>query len=310
MRLSCRRGAPARASGEAAAEAPAAPQKPPSTFAIGIAWFFAHQIIGVANDVIMKLMGQNLGVSQVVFMRFLFATLSMLPVMLGSKGSFKTSRLPLHFARSVLLAGGIWLYVLGLSIAPIAVVTTLNFTIPLFTLVLATAFLKEKVELVRWVATLVGFAGVMVVLQPGGVAFNPQWLCVLVSAAMFSSLDVLNKKFVGEESFWAMIFYTAFFTACITAVPAAMSWVAPTLSQCGLLALLGGGANALLFCILKSFSYVDASALAPFRYTELLLSAGVGFLLFSEIPAASTLLGAFIIVPSTLFVVWQENRRR
>ena len=111
--------------------------------------------------------------------------------------------------------------------------------------------------------------------------FNPMWLVVLLSAAMFASLDVLNKVFVGKESFWAMIFYTAFFTTCIVAYPALSAWVPPTVMQYGLMACLGAGANALLYCLLKSFSMVDASALAPFRYTELILSATVGFLLSS-----------------------------
>jgi S-adenosylmethionine uptake transporter len=243
-------------------------------------------------------------------MRFLFATLSMLPVMLASgKDSFKTDRIPLHIARSALLAGGIAGYVQGLTIAPIAVVTTLNFTIPLFTLVLAAALLKEKVDATRWLGTLVGFAGVMVVVQPGSTAFNPAWLVILGSAFLFASLDILNKVFVGKESFWAMIFYTALFTTLICAYPASLVWVAPTAMQCALLAVLGGGANGLLYCLLKSFSLVDASALAPFRYTELMLSASVGWLLFAETVTASTLMGAAIIIPSTLYVVWAENRK-
>ena len=209
---------------------------------VGILWFFAHQAIGVGNDVIMKYTGSTLGVAQVVFLRFAFATLTMLPVMLSSGiDSFKTDRIPLHIARSVLLAAGIALYCQGLAIAPIAVVTTLNFTIPLFTLVMARIFLKERVDATRWIGTLVGFAGVMVVVQPGGAAFNPMWLVVLVSAAMFASLDVLNKVFVGKESFWAMIFYTAFFTTLIAAVPAWMAWVPPSAMQLGLLAVLGWG---------------------------------------------------------------------
>lgn len=281
-----------------------------NTFVIGIMWFFAHQLIGVGNDVIMKFTGQNLAVAQVVFMRFFFATLSMLPVMFASgMDSFKTDRLPLHFARSALLAGGIFGYVQGLTIAPIAVVTTLNFTIPLFTLILAALVLKEKVDATRWIGTLVGFAGVMVVVQPGSAAFNPSWLVILGSAFLFASLDILNKVFVGKESFWAMIFYTAFFTTLICAWPAMGVWVAPTAMQIGLMAALGAGANGLLYCLLKSFSMVDASALAPFRYTELILSASVGALLFGESIAASTLLGAAVIVPSTLYVVWAENRK-
>lgn len=297
----------------AAADGAAAP--PVGTFTIGIAWFFMHQIIGVANDVIMKAAGQTLSVAQVVFLRFFFATLTMLPVMLISgKDSFKTDRLPLHFARSALLAMGIFLYAKGLTVAPIAVVTTLNFTIPLFTLVLARFVLKEKVDVNRWIGTVVGFLGVCVVLKPtGGAAglgsFNMSWLLILAAATMFSSLDVLNKVFVGRESFWAMIFYTALFTTLIFSPFAFMGWVAPTMTQYGALAALGAGANALLYCLLKSFSMVDASALAPFRYTELILSAGVGWVLFKEAISMNTILGAMVIVPSTLYVVWKEDRK-
>ena len=283
-----------------------------ASFTIGITWFFLHQLIGVANDVIMKAAGQPLSVAQVVFLRFFFATLTMLPVMLISgKESFKTDRLPLHFARSALLAMGIFLYCKGLTVAPIAVVTTLNFTIPLFTLVLARFVLKEKVDMNRWIGTVVGFLGVCVVLKPAGglAAFNPSWLLILAAATMFSSLDVLNKVFVGRESFWAMIFYTALFTTLIFSPAAAMNWVQPTMTQYGALAALGAGANALLFCLLKSFSMVDASALAPFRYTELMLSAGVGWILFKEAISMNTILGACVIVPSTLYVVWKENQK-
>ena len=300
-----------------AADGGAVSSTPPvGTFTIGIAWFFLHQIIGVANDVIMKAAGQTLSVAQVVFLRFFFATLTMLPVMLLSgKDSFKTDRLPLHFARSALLAMGIFLYAKGLTVAPIAVVTTLNFTIPLFTLVLARFVLKEKVDVNRWIGTVVGFLGVCVVLKPAGGAagfgsFNLSWLLILAAATMFSSLDVLNKVFVGRESFWAMIFYTALFTTLIFSPFAAMGWVAPTITQYGALAALGAGANALLYCLLKSFSMVDASALAPFRYTELILSAGVGWVLFKEAISMNTILGAMVIVPSTLYVVWKENQKK
>ena len=106
-----------------------------------------------------------------------------------------------------------------------------------------------------------------------------------------------------------MIFYTALFTTLIAAVPAARSWVAVSGAQLGLLAVLGAGANLLLYFLLKSFSLVDASALAPFSYTELMWSAAVGWLFFAEMPAITTLLGAAVIIPSTLYVVWAENRK-
>ena len=215
-----------------------------------------------------------------VFLRFFFATLTMLPVMLRPGDSFKTDRDPLHVARSVLLACGIALYCQGLAVAPIAVVTTLNFTIPLFTLVMARVFLRETVDATRWIGTLAGFAGVMVVMRPGGAAFNPAWLVVLLGACAFAALDVLNKVFVGKESFWAMIFYTALFTTVIVAVPALGAWVVPTTAQLGLFGDPGRGrqrASVLPVEILLPRTTCAAFRTAPFRYTELMWSAAVGF---------------------------------
>jgi len=297
------------AEGEGDAAAPAAASGSNATFYIGILWFMIQLIIGVGNDVIMKYVGGNLQVAQVVFLRFFFATLSMLPVIaISGPASFKTQRIPLHIARSFLLAAGIGLYCQGLQVAPIAVVTTLNFTIPMFTLILSRVFLKETVALSRWIATLGGFVGVTVVLQPWSMlSFDPRWSVILLSASMFACLDVMNKFFVDKESFWSMIFYTALFTALICAYPAYMCWAPVTTTQLGLLALLGGGANALLFALLKAFSMVDASALAPFRYAELILSALVGWMFFAEVPAMSTLLGALVIIPSTLLVIWKGS---
>ena len=293
---------PSEPSTTAAASAAAAP------FAVALLWYLAHQIVGVGNDVIMKFVGTSLHAAQVVFLRFAFAALSMLPFMIANPSTFKTDRVPLHVARSVILLGAIGLYVYGLSIAPIAAVTTLNFTIPIFTLLLAMMFLSEKVDAGRWLATAAGFAGVAMVLRPSNAAFDPRWLSVLGSALLFAGLDVLNKVFIGKESFWARIFYTAAITAILAAVPAALVWTAPTAMQLGLLIVLGGGANLLLFCLLKAFSLVDVSALAPYRYLELLLSILVGYIFFAEIPATSTIAGALAIVPATAFITWKEQQ--
>tara|TARA_B100001248_G_scaffold132039_2_gene99211 strand:- start:14943 stop:15893 length:951 start_codon:yes stop_codon:yes gene_type:complete len=277
---------------------------------VGIAWFVLSLVIGISNDALTKHLGQELHSVQITFLRFLFGTLSLLPFMLYyGKDAFYTSRLGMHVFRGGLLFGGIALFCYGLVIAPMTVVTTLNFTIPLFTLVLAMFFLSERVGAARWIATIVGFVGVIVVLEPTHVDFNPQTMLLLLSAAMFATLDVFNKKFVVKESMLAMLFYTALFTTLIGLVPAIAVWKTPSLLELGIFFCLGCGANLLLYCLLKAFSNTDASALAPFRYVELMLAAATGFFVFGEIPKVATLLGAAIIIPSTLFVVWQDAKR-
>jgi S-adenosylmethionine uptake transporter len=87
-----------------------------------------------------------------------------------------------------------------------------------------------------------------------------------------------------------------------------MVWKTPTLHQLGLFFILGASANLILFFILKAFSILDATAVAPYRYMELLLSSFAGFVLFNEFPTKNMMYGALVIIPTTLFIVYSENK--
>eukprot|EP00440_Ansanella_granifera_P011747 gb/GFBE01012759.1/.p1 GENE.gb/GFBE01012759.1/~~gb/GFBE01012759.1/.p1 ORF type:complete len:135 (+),score=44.69 gb/GFBE01012759.1/:1-405(+) len=124
----------------------------------------------------------------------------------------------------------------------------------------------------------------------------------------FAMLDIFNKKYSTSESITSMLFYGSVATAAIAAFKAVPTWVPVTGSQFALIGLLGCGANVLLYCLLKAFKYVDASATCPYRYTEFVLSAIVGFFLFKEMPSKSTLLGSCIILPSVVYTAMVETR--
>lgn len=279
-------------------------------YLMGVCWFVLSLLISNGNDVVAKHLGSNLHPLQITFMRFFFGSLVLVPFMVHyGRSSFTTSRIGLHALRGLLLLGGIALWCYGLTLVPITVVTVLNFTIPLFTLVLAVFFLREHVGWSRWVATIGGFIGVMVVLEPRSGSFQPQALLLLIAAVMFAMLDVINKKYVVKETMLSMLFYVALATMLFGAIPAYLVWHAMTAQQIILLFFLGCGANLILYCLLKAFACADVSALAPFRYVELVFSALSGYFLFAEIPTRYTLLGAAVIIPCTLFVVCFDAKR-
>lgn len=284
--------------------------QPSSNYLRGISWFILSLVISITNDVFSKYLGQNLHSVQITFLRFLFGTISLLPFMFyyGRK-SFYTSRIGLHVVRGGLLFAAIALWIFGLTQAPITVATTLTFIIPMFVLILAKFFLKEKVGGARWIVTIIGFLGVVVVLEPSSMNFSPLILLLVLATLMFATLDIINKKFVVKESMLAMLFYTALVTMLIAAIPAFYVWKTPTFQQFFFLGLLGCGANLILFCLLKAFAATEASAVAPFRYIELLLSAGLGIVVFNEIPTLALCLGALIIIPCTLFLVYSETKK-
>lgn len=282
-----------------------------SNYLRGISWFILSLIISITNDVIAKHLGANLHSVQITFLRFLFSTLSLLPFMLYyGKDAFYTSRIGLHLIRGGLLFFAIALWCFGLTQAPITVATTLTFIIPMFVLILARIFLKEKINLARWIVTILGFTGAAIVLDPTNVNFSPLILLLVVATLMFATLDIINKKFVVKESMLAMLFYTALVTMLLAAIPSIFVWKSPSITQLLVLFLTGCGGNLLLFCLLKAFSLAEASAIAPFRYIELLLSAGLGIIVFNEIPTITLCIGSSIIVPCTLFLIYSETKKK
>jgi S-adenosylmethionine uptake transporter len=277
----------------------------------GISWFILSLVVSVLNDTISKYLGNRLHSLEVSFFRFLFSTITLIPfIIYYGRKSLTTSRPLLHIARGVLLFAGITLWIFGLNIVPISVVTLLSFTIPLFVLILALFFLKENVGWQRWLATIIGFLGIILVLNPGHVNFKPASLLLLLSTVSFAILDILNKKFVIKESTLSMLFFSALATTVLAFFPTLYVWKMPTVKEILLLFILGGGANLILLFILKAFACIDASAVAPFRYFELILSSMVGYFIFSEIPSSNIYIGALLIVPSTFFIIFYETRKK
>lgn len=281
-------------------------------FLQGIFWMLLVCVISNMNDILIKCVGSRLSGFEVAFFRFLFSTLWLLPFMLAKgKGAFQTKYPRVHFVRSLLLVLALAPWCYGVASLPLTLATILASTTPFFVLPLAKIFLKEHVGWQRWAATVCGFIGIFVSVNPSGAGFNPMALALIASTVMFASLDIINKKLLTEdESLLSMLFFSAFGTAVLGFVPAVLTWETPTLQELAFLAILGGGGSVILFCLLKAYAATDVSALQPFKYFELVLSAIFGFILFQELPTVSAVMGALIIVPATLYIAYHETRQQ
>ncbi len=287
------------------------PTKPTPNRFLAIFWFLLSLFFCNTNDVLGKYLGQNLPSIQVTFLRFFFSALVLLPfIFFKGIRVLKTQNAFAHILRGLLIAGAIGFWFAGLGAVPITTATTISFSMPLFTLVLARLFLGEYITWQRSLATLIGFAGVIIVLEPTSLSFNPAALYMLVSAFVFAVLDIINKKYVCTENMLCMLFYPAVVAALVVAAPALKVWATPQVAELRLLMVLSCGSNLVLFCILKSFSQAEASFLAPFRYTELIISALFGIFVFHEWPSQATLIGSVVIILSTLYVALSENKAK
>ena len=277
---------------------------------IGVSWFILSLISSSINDVISKYAGMRLHSYEITFFRFMFGTITLLPfVMYYGISTLKTSRPTVHFMRGLLLFLGIAGWTYGLTIAPVTTATVVSFTIPIFILVLGVFFLSEHIIWQRWVVTIVAFVGLVITLDPNAEDFNPEVLIFIAAAVCFAILDIINKKFVIKETMISMLFYSAIITAVLALPFALQYWISPTTKELALLFVLGASANLILFFLLKAFAVADATALAPYRYFELVVSAIIAYLVFQEIPTEATILGSIVVIPSTLFIIYSEKKQ-
>ena len=272
---------------------------------IGIIWFLISLAISCINDIIAKYIYiNNLSPLEISFYRFFFGTISLVPVIMYYRiKSIKTSHIKLHFLRGLLLSLAIYSWISGLKDSQVAVATTISFTIPIFVLILAPLILKESVPLKLWIVTFISLIGIYITISSSNINFTSSSYLFVIAAILFATLDVINKKYITKETMLCMLFYSSLFTTIILFIPLLKGFKIPTNRDIFYFIILGIGSNFILFCILKAFNAVKASVLAPLRYLELIFSITLGYLIFSDIPNYNMLIGALIIIPTSLYVI-------
>lgn len=276
----------------------------------GVFWVIMITFCSVANDILMRILGSDLDEIQIFFCRFFFGVLAIVPLMI-SQGTalFKTSRPWMHFWRAVLGVCAIGGSCYSVNLLPLSVNTIFMSTQPFFFLPLAVLFLKEKVDLSRWIAILIGFIGLLIMFQPSFQTLRIIALVPIVTAFFFAISDVISKKMVVTENIQTMLFYFAVGTTAVSFVPAIIVWQTPSWYQLGMLALLGIGGNLIQVFMINAFSAAEASALSPFRYVEFIFSALFGFFLFAEIPTLMTFAGSVFIIAGTAYISYYEVQK-
>jgi S-adenosylmethionine uptake transporter len=271
----------------------------------GAFWFISHVLISSINDSISVFLGSGLPSFEIVTLRFIFSALTLFVVMLP-RGitAFKTDHIVLHFFRGLLLFIGIAIWVICLNKVPLVMVTLMSFTIPIFFVILAYFFLKEKIGIKNILITLAGFVGILIALNPSQDSFHPISLLLIGAVICFALLDILNKKYISQETTTNMLFYSALFTLLFSLIPTIMQgWVWPNQREIILCFILGAGANLILYTILKAFSLADATSLSPLRYCELIFSAIIAYFLFDQVPSTTLYIAAAIIIPCNILLL-------
>jgi len=191
-----------------------------------------------------------------------------------------------------------------------AFATALSFTAPLFTSVLAVLVLGEVMRTRRWTATLLGFAGALVIIRPGIEAVDPVALLAVGTAAIWAGSTILVKVMARTESAGAVVTYLTLFLTPLSLIPALFVWQTPTLEQLGWCALLGLAGTLAHFCMTRALAVADATLVVPFDYLRLPLVALIAFVAFGERPDLWVWLGGGIIAASSIYIARREAELR
>jgi drug/metabolite transporter (DMT)-like permease len=277
----------------------------------GALWMIASGIGFSVMAVGIKLLGHRLENFQIGFFRVVIGFVAILPFVAGSGlAQLRTRHTGVHLVRAVFGLLAMYCSYYAIARMPLADYTGLSFTKPLFATLLAIVILGETVRWRRWTATIVGFLGVLVMVQPGAGTFHPASLAALTDSFSVAFLVTLVKRLPATETPLTMLFYFGLFATVLSIGPAIYSWQWPTTLEWLLLIGVGVlGALSQMFWI-RAFRAGEASAVAPFDYLRLPIAATIGFVGFSELPTIWTFVGAAVIVASTLYIAHREAQLR
>ncbi len=258
-------------------------------------------------DLIVK-WSENYPVGEVLFFRGLFGMITIFFLIPREKyfNFYKTNRPMLHFKRCIAGLIAIVAIFIALRNLPLATVVSISFAAPIFTTILSIFFLSEKVGLYRWLAVIVGFIGILIISQPGFTSFNIYYIYPIIFCLGLSYVAIAIKKLSSTEPVWLIGFYFSFSIMIISFFTFHQGWIIPKLLDLFLLSMvgiLGGLANLWLT---QSYKYSDVSLVTPIKYLALVFAILFGYIFWEEIPSIKTLIGAFLVIMSSVIIFRRE----
>lgn len=278
----------------------------------GILWSVLAGVLFSVLNTMLRVMSQQLDPFQVQFLRYGMGTLVMLPLVLrGGLASYRPKRIGGQFLRGAAHAAGLCFWFTALPQIHLADMTAIGFTGPIFIMIGAFFFFKEQMRWDRWLAALIGFAGVMVVLGPklsGGAGHYH--LVMLASAPMFALSFLIAKSLTRDERPAVIVVWLGLTVAIYSFPLALINWQWPDAVQWFTFFVCGVFGSAGHYCLTRSFVAADISATQSAKFLDLVWAALLGWIIFADMPSQTTLIGGVVIAASTLWIARREARRR
>jgi drug/metabolite transporter (DMT)-like permease len=277
----------------------------------GMIWMVLGGILFTCLNTLARGLSMQLDVYETQFLRYLFGLLVMLPLVLRHGWqAYRPVNIVGQFWRGGVHTLGLVLWFTALPNIPLADMTAIGFTGPIFIMLGAAWFLGEPMHRDRWVAALIGFAGVLVVVLPK-LSGTGGWynLIMLASSPVFAASFLITKALTRYEKAGVIVLWQAL-TVTVFSLPMALPhWQTPTLVQWGAFAMTGVLGTLGHYCLTRAFHTADISATQSLRFLDLVWASVAGWLVFGDVPSQWTWAGALVILGATVWIARREGRR-
>ena len=274
-------------------------------------WMGATIVAFLAQMIAVRALADDLNVFEILFIRNAISLAILLPTAIVRGPSvLRTRRLGMHISRNAANFVGQSAWVYSVTILPLAVVTALEFTTPVWVALMAAMFLGEALSRHRLVAVGFGFLGVMVILRPGAEAVDPAVLIMIGSAIFFATSVVMVKALTRTDSPFTIVLYMQLVQLPLSGTGAVFNWATPVWGHAPWLIMIGIAGLLAHYGMTRAFALADATVVGPIDFLRLPITVAVAYLLYDEGLNPFVLAGAALIFAGNFYGVWQEHRGR
>lgn len=278
----------------------------------GIFWSVMIYVQDSIQDVLIRFLGVGLHYVEIVFFRFFFSLLFVLiPIILFKRELLHTRQHGMHLLRGSIGAVALALCAFGVLLMPLVEHSSIMFSQALFTILLSIIFLKEKVGVRTYLATVMGFCGVLLMFRPSAEKINICAFVPTMAAILLAVSNIIIKKMVDKkENNWTMLLYFGLYTTLIAIIFVPFFWKMPNSYEILLLLCLGLGANLMQLFIFLAYRATTVSSISHVSYIEILFATFFGFLFFGEVPEKIVYVSVALIVFGIVIASRSSNLKK
>ena len=258
-------------------------------------------------DLIVK-WSDNYPLGQVIFFRGFFGLVFYYFIIPKKriKDFYFTKRPLLHLSRCFFGLAALLSIFTALRNLPLATVVSITFAAPIFTTIFSIFFLSEKVGYFRWLAVIVGFVGILIISEPGFSSLNIYYIFPVIFVLGMSYVAISIRQLSSTEPVWLIsLFFSAAITiAGIFTIP--FGWLMPSFTDLILLSMIGFFGGVANLWLSQSYKFSEVSLVTPLKYLALVFAIGFGYLIWQEIPSSKTLIGAALVITSSIIIFRRE----